>query len=253
MVDIKDANRVERARLYDTIRGLSVISMVLFHFCYDLKYIMGIDLPFFRPPTQDVWRCTISWTFILLAGMMCNYSRNNLKRSAKYLAVALLIFVVTSVAAVDTPISFGIIYCMGACTLTTAVLHRTGVRPPGWMGVVLLAAAFIVCLNLQEGIIGLGANALRLPRAPYEAGWLSWLGFPGPRFASGDYYPLLPYLFLYLSGWGAGAKVKESKTTSAVLSCGIGPLEVVGRRPLPIYVAHQPILLILADAIARFA
>lgn len=39
---------------YDVIRGFSVISMVGFHLCYDLVYLYGVKLSWFRPPLQDV-------------------------------------------------------------------------------------------------------------------------------------------------------------------------------------------------------
>ena len=43
-----------RVCVFDLVRGLSVISMVAFPLCYDLRYIMGAELPWFRPPLQDV-------------------------------------------------------------------------------------------------------------------------------------------------------------------------------------------------------
>ena len=106
------AKQNNRIHGYDVIRGFSVISMIGFHLCYDLVYLYGVNLSWFRPPLQDVWRASISWTFILIAGIMATYSRSNFKRGCRYLVVAAVIFLVTTVAAVDTPISFGIIYCM---------------------------------------------------------------------------------------------------------------------------------------------
>ena len=105
-----DAKATGRVRLLDVIRGFSVVSMVLFHFCYDLRYIAGLCLPWFQGALQDVWRASISWTFLLVAGMMCSFSHSNLRRSAKYGAFAIAIYLATTVAAVDDPISFGIIY-----------------------------------------------------------------------------------------------------------------------------------------------
>ena len=72
---------------------------------------------------------------------------------------------------------------------------------------------------------------------------MSWLGFPGPTFASGDYYPPLPYTLLYLAGVCIGRLValRGEPTWLERLSCR--PLEWVGRHALPVYVLHQPVLL----------
>ena len=185
-----------RVRGYDVIRGIAVLSMVAFHECYDLVYLKGASLPWFESPLQDIWRASISWTFLVLAGIMCSYSRSNLRRGLKYLAVAAVIYLVTSIAAVDAPISFGIIYCMGFSTLFAWVIGKLGLRTSSpTMALfcsVVLFLAFIVCLGVPSGSLGLapfGGPSVRMPVAPYATGMLSWLGFPGPSFVSGDYYP----------------------------------------------------------------
>lgn len=172
---------------YDVIRGFSVISMIGFHLCYDLVYLYGVNLSWFRPPLQDIWRTSISWTFILIAGIMATYSRSNFKRGCRYLVVAAVIFLVTTVAAVDTPISFGIIYCMGASTLVAEAIRRLMPKElSDRKSMALFAAllgAFLLCLDIPSGTFGLkalGGPYLRMPSVPYESGLLSWLGFPGP-------------------------------------------------------------------------
>ena len=76
--------------------------MVLFHLCYDLKFISGVSLTWFEPPLQDIWRASISWTFLFVAGYMCAHSRSNLRRAGEYGAVAVAIWLVTTIAAVQT-------------------------------------------------------------------------------------------------------------------------------------------------------
>ena len=235
-----------RVHIFDAVRGFSVVSMVLFHYCYDLRFIQGRDLSWFAPPLQDIWRCSISWTFIFVAGCMFAWSRDNLKRSGRYLAAALVIWIVTTVANVDVPINFGVIYCMGACTLCTWVLSRLSINPYGLAPAVLLFACFLMTQNLAQGSLGFGAFSYPLPRALYATPWLSWAGFPGPGFASGDYYPLLPYLFLYLVGSSLGRTWKTEGMPSWCYECKFPLLEVIGRIALPIYFLHQPLLLLIA-------
>lgn len=245
----EDAGRARIAG-FDVIRGFSVVSMVGFHLCYDLAFIEGVALPWFRPPLQDIWRATISWTFLLVAGIMCSHSRSNLKRAGRYLGVAAAIYVVTLVAAVDTPISFGIIYCMGASTLLAWLVERAGAWPRTAPALatcaVVLATAFLACLQVPSGRFGLGwlgGPWVAVPPAPFESGALSWLGFPGPGFASGDYYPPLPFSLLYLAGVAVGRMMATSGTPKFLERLSCPALEWVGRHALPVYVIHQPILL----------
>ena len=202
-------NKRWRIGAFDLARGAAVVSMVAFHLCYDLKFISGAPLEWFAPPLQDVWRCSISWTFLFVAGCMCPLSRNNLRRALQYGVVALAIWVVTTVVAVDVPISFGIIYCMAACTLVAWLLARLRALPQGPVAALALFVAFLALQGLRDGYVGVGPLSVELPGALYETPWLSWLGLPGTGFASGDYYPLLPYLMLYLAGAALGTRWAE--------------------------------------------
>lgn len=233
-----------RVQVFDLVRGLAVISMVAFHLCYDLRFIAGLPLPWFGGALREAWRCSISWTFLFIAGCMCPLSRDNLRRALRYGAVALAIWVVTSVAAVDTPISFGIIYCMAACALVAWLLGRLGALPRGRLAAALLFVAFLALQGLASGRVGVGALSVELPAGLYQTPWLSWLGLPGPGFSSGDYYPLLPYLALFLAGAALGARWARRGYPAWARAARVAPLNLVGRHALLVYVAHQPVILL---------
>lgn len=235
--------------LFDVIRGFSVVSMVLFHLCYDLRFIYGVPLALFKPPFQDVWRASISWTFLLVAGCMCSFSRNGLKRAARYLLCAAAVFVVTTLVAVDTPISFGIIFCMGASTLAEYLLDTAGLQLKGYGPALAFFVAFILLRGVPHGTLGVGPCVLWLPRWLYATPWLSWLGLPGPHFASGDYYPLLPYTLLYLCGAALGRQLAERGYPAWAYEVTQPQLAWVGRHALPIYLLHQPLLIGLCEVL----
>lgn len=82
----------KRITIFDTVRGFTMISMAGFHACYDLAYLYGWDMPWFTQSAfQDIWRASISWVFLFIAGWMCTLSRNNIKRAAKYALAALVV------------------------------------------------------------------------------------------------------------------------------------------------------------------
>ena len=114
----------KRITIFDTVRGFTMISMAGFHACYDLAYLYGWDMPWFTQTVfQDIWRASISWVFLFIAGWMCTLSRNNAKRAAKYACRSTRSSgSATTLVSVDDSVKFGIIYCMAACTgIVTAV------------------------------------------------------------------------------------------------------------------------------------
>lgn len=69
----------KRITVFDTIRGFTMLSMAGFHTCYDLAYLYGWKMPWFTQTIfQDIWRASISWVFLFIAGWMCTLSRNNI-------------------------------------------------------------------------------------------------------------------------------------------------------------------------------
>lgn len=222
-----------RIGFFDSLRGFTIVSMVCFHAAYDAAYLYGIDLPWFRDPViQNIWRASISWVFLFLAGWMTSLSRNNLKRGLVYAAAALIVYLATTVAGVDTAVSFGILYCMAACTLLFVFTAPLLQRVPPAVGIVCSALLFA----LTYGI----------PLSRYPITGLSWLGFPSPTFVSGDYYPLIPFMFMYLVGaWSARFFQKRHGDgyPSWMLRTNIPVLSRIGTLSLPIYLIHQPVLI----------
>ena len=143
----------KRITVFDTIRGFTMLSMAGFHACYDLAYLYGWEMPWFTQTIfQDIWRASISWVFLFIAGWMCTLSRNNIKRAAKYAASALVVWISTTLVSVDGSVNFGIIYCMAACTAIVALASTVLVKVPSvW--------AISICLTLF---------ALTLPPAPLK-------------------------------------------------------------------------------------
>ena len=229
-----------RIPFFDTLRGFTVISMVCFHAAYDAAYIYGYGLDWFlNPVIQNVWRASISWVFLALAGWMCAFSSNNARRGARYAAAALLVWVATTIAAVDTPISFGILFCMAASTLLYAFAAPALTRIPPTAGLLICLALFAATYTVPD------------TRVTFEG--LAWLGFPGPTFTSGDYYPMIPFTFMYLAGTYATtlfAKTHPRGYPTWMQRIDVKPLAFIGRHSLAVYLVHQVLLVVVFEALA---
>lgn len=162
---------------------------------------------------------------------MCTLSRNNIKRAAKYAAAALVVWIATTLVSVDDSVNFGIIFCMAACTAIVALARPVLDRVPTVWGIT-------ICLILF-------ACTWSIPKAVYPIPYLAWLGFPGPDFVSGDYYPLIPFLFMYLAGYFAARTAQKANLEAPAWAYEnpIPMLASLGRHALPFYLLHQPVIL----------
>lgn len=227
----------QRIEAFDVIRGFSLVSMIAFHACYDLVSLYGVSLTWFVFPYIDLWRNSIAWVFIFLAGMMCSYSVHKIKRCVVYLVCAFLIYVVTTLVAVDIPINFGIIFCLGMSTTVvtlvsymlslaskTALFLKVSTIIPSFMvkvGTLILLCAMLglfgITYHIPHGYISFFQYTWRLPACLYSSYITAAFGFAPSYFQSGDYYPIFPYLFLYsggaLAGWLSKSYVMTLQTT----------------------------------------
>ena len=222
----------QRITIFDTVRGVTMLSMAGFHACYDLAYLYGWDMPWFTQTIfQNIWRASISWVFLFIAGWMCTLSRSNVKRALKYAAAVLVVWIATTVVSVDDSVNFGIIYCMAACTAVVALARPALQKVPGVWGVV-------VCLVLF-------ALTWSIPKAVYPLPYLAWLGFPSAGIVSGDYDPLIPFVFMYLAGFFAAQTAETSKRKAQAWAYAnpVPVLASLGRHALLFYLLHQPVIL----------
>ena len=259
-----------RYGILDGVRGFTVLSMVLYHACWDLVHLAGRPWDWFQGTGAYVWQQSICWVFIFLAGLCFNLGRRHVRRGLELLSLGAIIMGLTWLCLPQDAIFFGILFFLGAATLITVCLKPLLVKLPAVPGLGLSALLFVVLRNVNSGTLGFETwQWLPLPAAWYELGYAgSFLGFTAAGFRSADYFPLLPWLFLYLTGYFAGrnwlAPQSGSVLGDTVTSDGAGngstaaraaeaeispawcrSLQLAGRHALGIYLVHQPLLLVL--------
>ncbi|MDI6697416.1 MAG: heparan-alpha-glucosaminide N-acetyltransferase [Candidatus Saccharicenans sp.] len=219
----------------DFLRGLAIVLMVGYHLLYDLGDFAGLEkfLGFTTDLTTPAWlvaQHSFAGLFVILSGISSNFSQNNFRRSLKYLAVALVISAVTYVFDSGSVILFGIIHCLGVSALIYGLFFKK--------------SGAVACL--VTGIIIAALSAL-LPAASrimsLDSNWLLPLGLHRPDFASFDYFPLIPWLGVFLVGVALGRWLYTSK--KGLFSRELRPtfFNWCGRHSLWIYLLHQPVIL----------
>ena len=113
-------------RLYgiDALRGLTVLSMVAYHFMYDVEVVYGINPDWYRIPAVHIWQQSICWSFILISGFVWSLGREkNLRRGIVINLWGLVITAVTLIALPSEVIWFGVLNFIGCAVLLLIPLH----------------------------------------------------------------------------------------------------------------------------------
>lgn len=234
----------KRYGLIDTMRGLCLISMILYHTFYDLVFIYCVRFPFYHETAAYIWQQSICWTFILLAGFSFSFGRHHLKRGMILLACGFVIELVTAFAIPDEIVRFGILTFMGFATLLMIPLEKLLAGVPTFIGLPASMLMFILFRNVNDGFLGFeGLQFVRLPDFLYSTPLSTVIGFTQSSFSSSDYFALLPWFFLYLTGYFLWKLWDAKKEHIPFLYKEIPGVSFIGRHTLPIYMLHQPVVM----------
>ncbi len=86
-----------RYALLDELRGLDLVSMILYHACWDMMFLFGIWMDWYAGMPGRLWQQTICWVFILLSGFCAPFGRHMLRRGVTVFAAGALVTAVTLV------------------------------------------------------------------------------------------------------------------------------------------------------------
>lgn len=233
-----------REYLVDAIRGCAVLSMVAYHFCYDFFVVCGRDAVWFERPGIHLWQQSICWSFILVSGYVWRWGREHaLRRGLLLNLLGLLVTGVTLLVLPEEVIWFGILSFLGCAVLAMLPLDRLLCRVPPQVGLLGALLLFALLRRLPVGSIGLGIWQGKVPAKLYALRWLTPLGLPYPGFRSADYFPLLPWLPLYLAGYFLYPLLRRRALWQRAAAIRLPLLEGIGQNSLWIYLLHQPLCL----------
>lgn len=232
-----------RFGMLDALRGACLVSMTAYHALYDIVYILGVPMGWYQGLPGFFWQQSICWCFILLSGACLHFSRRPLRHGAVLLGCGALVTLVTFFFMPEELIQYGVLTLLGLSALLAAAMMPLLDRLPAWAGLVTAGALFFLFRDVPQGALGFGGlRLLELPQALYRWNALAVLGLPGPGFRSSDYFPLVPWFFLYLAGYFLWRLVGDRTRVQAALTPQVPVLSFLGRHSLPIYLAHQVVL-----------
>lgn len=240
----------KRLLLLDTLRGISVLSMIVYHGVYDWVYLYGHSVSWFLQKEAYLWQQSICWTFILLAGAVFSYGKNWVKRGLLLLGCSAILTGVTYFATPSQFIVFGVIHFYTLATFVTGISLPLLQKIKPAIGFVVSFLAFLLCKGIPRGFLGFGDVAIwALPQTFYQSKATFWLGFPHATFSSADYFPLLPWLFLFWSGLFLWKLLQPIVYKKIEKFPNIPIVTWIGQHSLWIYMLHQPILMVLVGGL----
>lgn len=190
-----------RYRLLDELRGLDLISMMLYHGMWDVVFLFGVAQKWYTGRPGFVWQQSICWVFILLSGFCLPLGHHPFRRGAVVFGAGALVTAVTLLFLPEDVVWFGVLTLLGSSMLLTAALDPLLRRVPPAVGVAVSALLFWGTYPTMNGFWNLPGGRLALPQALYASYTTAYLGFMPKSFFSTDYFPLLPWLFLFWAGY----------------------------------------------------
>lgn len=232
----------KRYYIIDGIRGVAIINMILYHLFYDLVYMFGVNLVWFRSEGAYIWEQCICTAFILVSGICCHFGKRKLKRGLLVFALGCGISLFTLFFMPSQVIWFGILNMLGLSMLIMIPSEKILKKISPAAGLSLSLLLFVFTKGVCNGFLGIGDIPLiKLPDCLYSFNAFAFLGFPEKGFFSSDYFPLIPWIFVFFAGYFLWSIIKGTKA-ERLMEHKVPVLQSIGRYSLIIYIVHQPII-----------
>lgn len=235
----------------DFLRGFAFFLMLIDHITFDIAspffsywvtnfsdshplVILGRSVQWFR--SQDFVEVIrfifISGIFLLVSGISANLSKSNFKRGVKLLIISIILSLITVIIAIITGqynfiIYFGILHCLSVCMILTPVMKQI---PKG----------ILIIIGLAIIVVG-----IFLSKNNFHGHWLLLpFNFTPSFFVTGDYYPLFPFMGVYILGYVLGSYIYKEKCSLFNSDYNLPPFNYFGRNALWLYFVHQVVIII---------
>ncbi len=235
----------KRIHMLDEIRGFAILCMIVHHAFLDVGDVLELSWGY-RVFNALCLVQPIFWAiFIIISGMCTRLSRNAAKRGIFVLICSGVITLVTALIMplfgfVECEIYFGILHCLGFCMIAAGLLMPLVKKIDFRIGTVISIVLFLFFYGIDSGSICFGL--IDLPGAMLQNNLFAPLGLHNTEFYSADYFPLIPWIFMFFIGVFLGKLAVEEKLPAAMYKKRSKFLSLVGRNSLWVYLAHQPVI-----------
>jgi len=227
----------QRVELIDVLRGIALMTMVVYHFTWDLEYFGWIGPATTMQTGWVIFARSIASSFLFLVGVsMVLAHRGGIewqpfwKRWLQVAGAAALISIVSYMFMPGGFIFFGILHAIALFSLFGLLFLRLP-----WMVTLLVAVVvWVIWKTTRFDVFDLHA--------------LRWVGLAPIPPRSNDYVPLFPWFAATLAGIAFTQMALAHGLWQRLHGLKIAdwlrrPMTFIGRRSLIFYLVHQPVLL----------
>lgn len=187
---MRGLNNEKRYALLDSLRGLLLLEMIVYHFFWDLVYLFEQDLPWFHSSLCYWWQQSICWRFIFLSGFCWPLGKRAVRRAVQVFGGSVLVMVITHIFVPDQAVTFGVLFFLGSGMLLLELLDRRLCRlAPVW-GITASGMLFFLTRNINDGYLGFEEwNFFKIPEQLYLNKFTTYVGFTEAGF-----FPVIIFL-----------------------------------------------------------
>ena len=218
----------------DTLRGVAIVAMIAYHFCFDLRYFGITRSDFEHDPRWLTARAAILSSFLLIAGISAVLAarrpmpvRHWLRHVGTIASAALLVSAGSALVFPQSFIWFGVLHAIAVSLVVANPLVR---RP--------FVAAIAGAVVIVAGVV--------YANPAFDWRVLGWVGFMTAKPVTEDYVPMFPWMGVLFLGIALGhLLVRTEFRAIAPLARLPRWLAFLGRHSLAVYLLHQPLLFAL--------
>lgn len=234
----------------DALRGLAMVWMTVFHFCFDLSHFGFWPQNFRADPFWTLQRTGIVSLFLFCAGLgqaiAWHQGQGWARFGRRWIQVAGCALLVTAASFVMFPqsyIYFGVLHGMAVMLLLARCTAQWG----RWLWLAGLLAIVLPVLA-QQWLTGFLADLAPLLNGRST----NWLGLVSRKPFTEDYVPVFPWLGVLWWGVATGQWILHRRAgwMQWPLPEVLRPLASLGRWSLSYYMLHQPVMIGLLMAVA---
>ncbi len=227
------AQPVARFERLDAVRGVAIVWMAAFHFCFDLSHFKLIQENFYVDPFWTVQRAVIVTMFMFVAGVGQAIALRQdsgwprfWRRWAQIAACAVLVSLGSALMFPKSFITFGVLHGFAVML----ILMRLTASAGAWLWWAGLLAIFLPQFVAHPW---------------FDTRLTNWVGLVTRKPMTEDFAPLLPWLGVMWWGLASGRWVlaRRPQWLADPLPKALSGLALLGRWSLSFYMLHQPVLI----------
>ncbi len=240
-----EIGRNNRVELLDLVRGVAIIYVMLYHLLYDFIFFGGAELNFFF---TDWWEAVHQLFLIILfgvSGICAGFSKNVLRRGATLFLMGELLTIGTAILMPEDVIVFGVLSCFGSIMLIYGVIAPLVKKLPNVAVFVVFTLLTVVFFDFSRSeTLFLLVTKIQL-ELPDNINYLYPIGITASGFRSADYFPLVPYGFVFLAGTALSDVVKSGQMPEFFYKSKLPVINFLGKHSLWAYIIHQPVFMLI--------